>query len=357
MGFKAAPAAAGVTSLGELGDATTLQGAVKLKEGANVTITRDDANNALAIAGAAAPVYNAPNLGPLIDFQLANLPSDAFGKLPVVTTAPYCYYLPLLGDRALFSPINNLTGTVRLLQLLDYSQYALAGEPATCGGSMPTEVVSGRYIYMPQGFSASGVRGSGFYRYDPWTDAWATMTAITSLGATYRFNYTNGCIWDGGDNVYVLGGYDGVTDRATFKYSISGDSWTELTDFPLGGSCAFAGSCHLVGGDIYAYEATGETFYKYNLAGDTWTALTAPGVNQAYPGLVQSSVDTDKLYLIGGAGAGYVGRYSISGDSWTTLTGTNIPGEMQGKGIFIATPIPCILQYRRSTTQMWVYKI
>lgn len=308
-------------------------------------------------APAAAPVYNAPNLAPLLDFHVANLPSDTFGKLPVVTTAPYCGYLPLIGDKALFSPINNITSTVRLLQLLDSSQYALAAEPANCGGSMPTEVVSSRYIYMPQGFSASGVRGSAFYRYDIQTDAWATMAAITTLGATYRFNYFNGVIWDGGDFIYILGGYDGTNDRGTFRYSISGDSWVELTDFPLGGSNVFSGSCHLVSGNIYAYEAAGETFYKYNLAGDTWTALTAPGVNQAQPGLVQDTVDTDKLYLIGGAAAAYVGRYSISGNSWTALTGTNAPGEMQGKGVFIATPSKVILQYRRSTNQMWVYKV
>lgn len=46
--------AAGVNSLGEYLDPTTLIGHVKLKEGTNVTITRDDANNALEIAAAAA---------------------------------------------------------------------------------------------------------------------------------------------------------------------------------------------------------------------------------------------------------------------------------------------------------------
>jgi hypothetical protein len=38
-----------VTSFGKYGDTTTLKGDVKLKEGANVTITRDDTNNALVI--------------------------------------------------------------------------------------------------------------------------------------------------------------------------------------------------------------------------------------------------------------------------------------------------------------------
>jgi len=46
--------ASGVSSLGELGDPVTLTGAVKLKEGLNVSITRDDVNNALEIAAAGA---------------------------------------------------------------------------------------------------------------------------------------------------------------------------------------------------------------------------------------------------------------------------------------------------------------
>jgi len=41
--------AAGVSSLGKYGEAETLTGDVKLKEGANVQISRDDANNALIV--------------------------------------------------------------------------------------------------------------------------------------------------------------------------------------------------------------------------------------------------------------------------------------------------------------------
>jgi len=46
--------AAGVSSLGEYLDPTILSGDVKLKEGANVQITRDDVNNALIIAASGA---------------------------------------------------------------------------------------------------------------------------------------------------------------------------------------------------------------------------------------------------------------------------------------------------------------
>ena len=45
-----AQSASGVTSLGELGDPVLLTGNVKLEEGAGVTITRDDVNNALELS-------------------------------------------------------------------------------------------------------------------------------------------------------------------------------------------------------------------------------------------------------------------------------------------------------------------
>jgi len=50
MGFVAMP-----TSLGKLAEVEKLFGDIKLKEGASITITRDDPNNALEIAAVAAP--------------------------------------------------------------------------------------------------------------------------------------------------------------------------------------------------------------------------------------------------------------------------------------------------------------
>ena len=309
-------------------------------------------------AAATPPVYNAPNLGPLIDFQLANIPSDSFGKLPVVALASQCHYQPLLGDKALFSPINNITTTVRLLQLLDYSQYALAAEAANCGGSMATVPVAGRYIYMPQGFSASGVRGANLYRYDPWLDAWATMTAITALGAAYRFDYFNGVLSDGGDFVYIFGIWDGTDNLGTARYSISGNSYTLMADAP--GGVVPGGGCEGPIGDFIYVEngAAVQQLYRYSISGNSWTTLTAPPGDHVRGGLVQDPATPDNLYAVGGiAGGGRVERYSIAGNSWTTLTGTGIPGDVWAKGIFFTAPVPCILLPRVSTTALWVYKV
>jgi len=78
--------AAGVSSLGEYGDPTTLTGDVKLKEGSNVIITRDDALNALMIASTGGlivhdNVYHDPDYTPFghthVEADITNLLHDA----------------------------------------------------------------------------------------------------------------------------------------------------------------------------------------------------------------------------------------------------------------------------------------
>lgn len=306
----------------------------------------------------AAPVYSAPNLAPLLDFYASKLPSDTMGRLPSVAAPPYCYYLPPVGDKALFSPINNITATVRLLELLDFSQYALTNEPANCGGSMPTDVVSNQFIYMPQGNSASGTRGSAFYRYNILTDAWATMAAITTLGVSHRFGYNNAVVWDGSDFIYVFAGYDTVTDQATFRYSIAGNSWVELADNP-DGLYAPSGSGVLSGDFVYlVFNAGTNRFRRYSISGDSFANMANIPFNCNVGSLCQAADDTDKLYLFGGTvPAGQAARYSISGNSWTTLTATNIPTGDFCKGIYLTDPVNLILLPRRGNAQMWVYRV
>lgn len=50
-----------------------------------------------------------------------------------------------------------------------------------------------------------------------------------------------------------IGGYDG-TDKATFRYSISGNSWAELADWP-GGTVNPGAGVELVGDYIYSLQA------------------------------------------------------------------------------------------------------
>ena len=294
----------------------------------------------------------------LLDHWALYAASNSFLRLPNLPSTTYTHYMLPVGKRFLFAPEANITAVTRGVNLYSLGMHTLAALPANCGGSMLAGVKDGRYIYFPQGFSAAVTRGPNFYRYDLLTDSWAAMAAITTLNPGYLFNYNNGVVWDGGDYVFVIGGYDGV-DKATFRYQISTNTWAELADNPQG-STNPAGAVVMIGDYIYIGSQTTTRFERYRISTDSWESLTALPFSHVAGGLVQDETDPDKIWYIGGSGGvGRVHRYSISGNSWTDLTptATGIPGEMQGKGVFLTRPFPMVLQYRRTTNQMYVYKI
>ena len=296
----------------------------------------------------------------LLDHWALYAVSNSFLRLPNLPSITYTSHMLPIGKRFLFAPDANITTTTRGVNLYSLGMHTLAVLPANCGQSMPAGIKDGRYIYFPQGFSAATVPGPNFYRYDILTDSWATMAAITTLAAGYRFNAGNGVLWDGGDYVYVIAGWDGSFYRKTFRYSIAGNSWAELANTPETIMSPAGGVEGPINGYIYAFRAASGNFYRYSISGDSWDTMTAaPGFHSS-AGLVQDPDNPDNLYAIGGSGGvGRVHRYSISGNSWTDLTPTviGIPGEMQGKGVFLTRPFPMVLQYRRSTNQLYVYKI
>lgn len=305
-----------------------------------------------------APVYTPPNLSPKLDWLSSNLPSGTWAKLGVVPTASTCYFHPPVGDKALFTPLANIGTGVRQLQLLDFSHLTLAVLPANCGFSMPTVVVGGRYIYFPQGFSAALTRGANFYRYDLFLDAWAAMAAISTLSSGYRFNSTMGLLWDGGDYIYAIGGYDGTLDQALFRYSISGDSWAELADAPeaLYPTAMCAGP---IGDYIYALKGgSSTTFYRYSISLNSWaTRAVYPG-NSGEGAMYEDPDDADLLYAVTYQVAGArTSRYSLLGDAWTALTNTNQPAAVICKGVFYPSPFRLILGVQYDSTTMWVYKV
>jgi len=346
-------------TLGKFGEAEVLLGNVKLKEGANITITRIDADNALLIAASVTPpAYTGPNLGPKWDFILGAIASESFGHLAQLPNSPWVYYLPAVGDRALFNISSNIDTATFLTSLLGFTNQTLAVRSANTGNSMPSPIVNSRYIFYPQGFSAGGVRGANLYRYDLWTNAWATMAAITSLGAAFRFSAAMGFVWDAGNYLYAIGGYDGTADRGIFRYSISGNSWTDLGDHPLGATAPYGG-VQLIGDAIYCDHCGGsKTFYRYNIGAGTWTARADHRNVYSGAGLVLNEDDPNQLIDIGGsAGTARVEAYSIAGNAWTSLATTNAPTDMAGKGHYFSNPVPHVLVHRYGTNYLYLYKL
>jgi len=300
----------------------------------------------------------APLGAPKWDAIVNNMAAGAFAHLAQIPNTPYVYYLPRVGERALFNLLSNIDTTTYLLSLMSFTNQTLAVRPANTGMSMPTPIIQSRYIFYPQGFSAAGTRGTNLYRYDLWTNAWATMAAITTLNANYRFNAAMGVVWDGGDYIYCIGGYDTVADQATFRYSISGNSWAELADFPLG-AVTPTGGIEILGDYIYVTRCGGTvTFYRYQISTDSWQARADLNNAITNAGLLLNPDNTDQLINIGGSGGvARVEAYSISGNSWSVWGNTNGPTDMAGKGHYYSKPAPHILVHRYATNYLYLYKL
>jgi len=184
------------------------------------------------------------------------------------------------------------------------------------------------------------------------------------MNAGYAVTSDEAVIWDGGDFIYIFYGYDGVADRSVFRYSISGDSWTDLGVDPAGARVN-KGNGELVNGIVYFALSTltlAETFRRYRISDGNWAYLAGLS-GAAWGGLTADETDTDKIYFIGGlSGVFSVSRYSISANTWTDLNATLIggpgtPSASHGRGVYRASPVPHILFHARGTTEMWVYKI
>ncbi len=304
-----------------------------------------------------------PNLGSYVGEFLAGAPNNAFGKVAVGPAVIYSYRLPKLGDIDVFAPLGNNTTSLRRVNLLDYSHYTLAVTPANMGDISPTQLVNNRYIYFHRG-GPGGVNQAEFYRYDTWLDVVATMAAISTLNAVYRFQQGSVAHWLGAgaysDYVYVIPGYDGVAGQAVFRYSISGNNWTMLT--PNIGPLANNGTGCLVNGAIYFLlndGVPGLRFSKYTIATDTWTSLADSPSGIADTGMLTLDLtDTDKLWCFKDSGPDQVFRYSIAGNSWNDYTAGLLGSSLaQGEGLYRATPVPHILFNLRTTAIWYVYKI
>jgi len=346
-------------TLGKFGEAEVLLGNVKLKEGANITITRIDGDNALEIAASSTPPeYTPPNLSPKYDALLAALVSGQFGFLASMPYDPGVFYLPRIGELALFGRPPNATTTNYLTSLSSYTNQTLGVLPATCMLSMPTPIIQGRYIFYPQGRTGGGLRGTEFYRYDLITNTWASKSSITNLNGNYRFDYYAATTWDGGDYIYCFGIYSGATNSITARYSISGNTWAARSTFPLG-AYEPGGGVQLVGDLIYvARDLNSATFYAYSISGNSWAAMTPMTNTATQTGLVLNENNPDQIYAFTNqAGVYKLERYSISGNTWTDLSAVGPPPFQGMKGHYLAAPVPHFLLPTQGANTLYIYKL
>ena len=182
---------------------------------------------------------------------------------------------------------------------------------------------SGDIIYVLQG------RGSKkLWAYDYVNDTWTQK-------ADALFMINDGSQLDGsGDLLFACGGISstytgtGMDGNLFAKYTISTDTWTQLTNMPdyvytwyqRGNKLAYVPSAG-TSGKVYWTSYEDSYLRIYDVAGEAWSnssnrspaCYVRGGGSLYYPG------SGDTIYCFTGGGYYKFFKYSVSGDSWTLL--------------------------------------
>ncbi len=208
--------------------------------------------------------------------------------------------------------------------------WTIKAETLEVGGYGEGVVGTGSFIYVAKTLYATST--PRFWRYDPTANSWMNMS-VTGL-PTGAFRNGTALEWDNSDYIYALAGarYSDADRRVFFRYTISGDNWTQManTPGPQGAGDAITWS----GYDNYIYAILGSSghgtiFARYYSENNTWETRTSPpaGTDDGC-----SLVWTGGTYLYALRGE-YIEttplrdfwRYDIVNDSWATME--NIPEE------------------------------
>lgn len=175
------------------------------------------------------------------------------------------------------------------------------------------------YIYAIEGANDT----SPLRRYSISGNSWTNL-------ANYTISYFGAqLLWNGSDNYIYLA--RGQNSTGFDRYSISGNSWSAMTSIPAALPNGLGQTAALRYGTedyIYLFRGNGYTdFYRYSISGNSWTSLSSTPVALDVGLQAVRDADGDYIYLVTGNGTNFY-RYSISGNSWTALTG--LPGSITG---------------------------
>ncbi len=217
--------------------------------------------------------------------------------------------------------------------------------------------ISGKMYILPGGSTTN------FLRYDPSTNSWLQLAAFPAANGQGSAMVTTDS-----NTIYA---FNGNSSTAFYKYDLPSNTWTTMAVAPgavnAGAALAYPGS----GNFIYAFRgrnnsgavATNE-FYRYSISGNSWTDLTStsppPSTVQAGGALV--AFNSTDLYAFGGNGTTNFWKFTItnspsSGDgTWTDLTSSNpAPATVQSGGSLTTDGTYIYATRGANTTTFWKY--
>ncbi len=198
----------------------------------------------------------------------------------------------------------------------------VASTTPTAPAYNPSFCTANDELYKLSGTGAAAV----FEKFTPDGSGTGTWTVLTS-GSSGIMNSQSAMAWDGGDNIYVhSSSYSTPPVSYLSKYSISGNSWTDLTPTALtkryAGLQFFNGYLYLIGGLVPAGDDA-TVCAKYDPGTDTWSAIAS--LPEAVSFCKWTTSKVPEYIVLTGFGGGYstypadasIYYYEPSGDVWT----------------------------------------
>ena len=207
-----------------------------------------------------------------------------------------------------------------------------------------------RYLYTCRGYDGAAVAATTtFYRYDIWTNTWATVAAIPDA-----VDYTGGAaVYDGSRYIYLLRG-GGTSDF--YRYDCTTNTWATMASLPV----TVSYPSNLVKAGNYLYVLVGNAtayFYRYDIANNTWTAMAdAPSATRAGALAWDGG---DYIYALRGYALKDFFRYRISTNTWETLLPAPAATEWGGLCYYNSPALGDIIFVKRGnvTVDWWIYKV
>ncbi|MEN9328302.1 MAG: hypothetical protein RI947_1110 [Candidatus Parcubacteria bacterium] len=216
-----------------------------------------------------------------------------------------------------------------------WSDVAAADILQTVGTGSALFYDGSRYLY-----ALTGNADDAFLRYDTTSDSWDALTN-TNFGSptnqpTNVVSAGGDLAYDGSDTIYAIQGSvtgSGYYNTGFAAYSISGASWTQLTNLPAtptadGAQIEYDSTSNAV----YYIPANAKTFlYKYDISTSTWSQLgDAPATLST--GAAMKNIG-GVLYILRGGATQQLYTYNIAKASWQVPTMGLFSGFYRGSDV------------------------
>lgn len=207
-------------------------------------------------------------------------------------------------------------------------------------------VIAGERVYVFGGGSAGTYGDTQLASYiDTTTNTWTRIADMPISTTNFR------AVYDGLGSIFVL------INRSMYKYSITDNTYTKLTDSPIGQISYNNGTGRIgmtiIGQNIYlAYNGK---LVKYSILDDSYIELTDTPIVSSYVGLVSDS-NMSLIYTAGNVSAG-CWQYIISSNTWKVIsTVYPVVGANQTLAL-VGTGLDDLNRYMWCSTSTNLYKI